>query len=57
MLKQIELDPTFRLREQYADTSNETTILADLFDFDPKDQENFKAVSSSCLLRELQVRS
>ena len=42
MLKQVELDPTFGLREQYADTSEETTILLNLFDVDPKDQAAFK---------------
>ena len=43
MLKHVELDPTFVLRKRYADTSEETTILVNLFDVDPKDQDAFKA--------------
>lgn len=43
VLKHIELDPTFALREQYADTSDDTTILINIFDVDPADQEAFKA--------------
>ncbi len=42
MLKHVELDPTFRLEEEYADSSNETTILINIFDVDPEDHEYFK---------------
>ena len=42
MLKHVELDPTFALHEQYADTSDETTILVNIFDVDPEVQEEFK---------------
>ncbi len=38
MLKHVELDPTFSLEQQYADTSDQTTILINLFDVDPADQ-------------------
>jgi quinol monooxygenase YgiN len=41
MLKHVELDPTFTLQQQYADTSDETTILVNLFDVAPEDQEYF----------------
>lgn len=43
MLKHIELDPTFALQKQYSDTSDDTTILINIFDVDPTDQEVFKA--------------
>ncbi len=43
MLKHVELDSTFSLQQQFADTADETTILINLFDVDPKDQEYFKA--------------
>ena len=42
-LKHEELDPTFSLEQQYADTSGRATILVNLFDVDPDDQEYFKA--------------
>ena len=42
MLKHVELDPSFSLREQYADTSGKTTILINVFDVDPEDHEAFK---------------
>lgn len=42
MLKHAELDPTFALAQQYADTSDETTILINIFDVDPVDQQEFK---------------
>ena len=42
MLKHVELDPTFGLQEQYADTSGDTTILINIFDVDPKDQDYFR---------------
>jgi hypothetical protein len=41
-LKHVELDPTLPLVQQYADTSANTTILVNLFDVDPEDQEAFK---------------
>lgn len=37
MLKHVELDPTFSLSQQFADTSDQTTILINLFDVDPAD--------------------
>jgi quinol monooxygenase YgiN len=40
-LKHVELDPTFPLMEQYTDASGRTTILVNLFDVDPEDQEDF----------------
>ena len=43
MLKHVELDPTFALAEQFADNSDKPTILVNLFDVDPEDQEDFKA--------------
>lgn len=43
MLKHVELDPTFGLQEQFTDAADETTILVNLFDVDPEDQEHFKA--------------
>lgn len=43
MLKHVELDPTFSLEQQFADTTEETTILINLFDVDPKDHEYFKS--------------
>jgi quinol monooxygenase YgiN len=43
MLKHVELDESFSLQQQYADTSGATTILINLFDVDPTDQDNFKA--------------
>lgn len=43
MLKHIELDPTFSLEQEYGDTTTQTTILINLFDVDPADQEYFKA--------------
>lgn len=42
MLKHIELDPTCSLEEQFSDISKQTTILINLFDVDPEDQEAFK---------------
>ncbi len=42
MLKHIELDETCSLEQQYADKSDETTILINIFDVDPADQEVFK---------------
>jgi len=42
-LQHVELDPTFSLEQQYADSSGRTTILVNLFDVDPKDQEYFTA--------------
>ena len=42
MLKHIELDPTFALEKQFSDASGETTILINLFDVAPEDQEDFK---------------
>ncbi|MBA3906157.1 MAG: antibiotic biosynthesis monooxygenase [Pseudonocardiales bacterium] len=43
MLKHVELDPSFRLQQQYADSTGRTAILVNLFDVDPKDQEYFTA--------------
>lgn len=42
MLKHVELDPTFALTEQYADTSDDTTILINIFDVDPAVDSQFK---------------
>lgn len=42
MLNHVELDPTFRLDQQYADNSGRTTILVNIFDVDPSDAEAFK---------------
>ncbi len=42
MLKHIELDPTCSLEEQFSDASKQTTILINLFDVDPNDEEAFK---------------
>lgn len=42
-LSHVELDPTFSLEQQYADATGQTTILVNLFDVDPADQEYFKA--------------
>jgi len=41
MLNHVELDPAFSLREQYADTVNNTTILLNVFDVDPVDADAF----------------
>ena len=41
MLKHIELDPTFRMDQQYTDPSDDTTILINIFDVDPEDAEYF----------------
>lgn len=43
MLNHVELDPTFALEQQFADTSDEPTILVNLFDVDPEDREDFIA--------------
>ncbi|TWI67629.1 antibiotic biosynthesis monooxygenase [Pseudoduganella lurida] len=42
MLKHVELDPSFSLREQYADTAGKTTVLLNVFDVAPEDAEAFK---------------
>ena len=42
MLKHVEMDPTFPLRDQYADKVGGAVILINLFDVDPKDNEAFK---------------
>ncbi len=42
MLKHNELDPTFALHEEFADTSTQPTILLNVFDVDPTVQEPFK---------------
>ena len=42
MLKHIELDPTRKLEEQFADTSAMPTILVNVFEVDPADEEEFK---------------
>ncbi len=41
-LKQVELDPNVKLFEQFADASDKTTILLNVFSVDPEDQEAFK---------------
>ena len=42
MLKHVELDPSFALGQQYTDTSDQPTILVNVFDVDLKDREAFK---------------
>jgi quinol monooxygenase YgiN len=42
MLKHVELDPSFALREQYADAMGKTTVLLNVFDVAPEDAEAFK---------------
>lgn len=42
MLQHVELDPTFSLSQQFADPSDETVILVNVFDVDPADQSEFK---------------
>ncbi|WGV26850.1 antibiotic biosynthesis monooxygenase family protein [Halotia branconii] len=42
MLKHVELDPTFALEQQYADTSDKPTILVNIFDVDLRDHDAFK---------------
>lgn len=42
MLKHVELDPTRKLEEQFPDTSKMPTILVNVFDVDPNDEEAFK---------------
>lgn len=42
MLKHVELDSNFALRDQYAVQSDKTTILLNVFSVDPKDAEAFK---------------
>ena len=42
MLNHVELDSTFCLQQQFADPSDDTTILVNIFDVDPKDQEYFR---------------
>lgn len=42
MLKHVELDPTRKLEEQFAEASEMPTILVNVFDVDPKDQAAFK---------------
>lgn len=41
MLHHVELDPSFALRAQYADTVDNTTILLNVFDVDPEDADAF----------------
>ena len=41
MLQHVELDPQFALQEQYASTSDKTTILLNVFSVDPKDADGF----------------
>lgn len=43
MLKHVELDESFNLKQQFADTSDATTILINLFDVDPGDRQDFTA--------------
>jgi quinol monooxygenase YgiN len=42
MLKHVELDPSFALREQYADTAGKTTVLLNVFDVAPEDADAFR---------------
>lgn len=42
MLRHVELDPSRKLEEQFADTSDKPTILINVFDVDPKDEAAFK---------------
>lgn len=42
MLKHVEMDPRCPLQDQYADKAQESVILINLFDVDPKDHEAFK---------------
>lgn len=42
MLKHVELDPTCTLQQQYADTSDDTTILVNIFDVAPEDADYFR---------------
>lgn len=42
MLKHVELDPSRKLEEQFGDTSTAPTILVNMFDVDPKDQDAFR---------------
>ena len=42
MLSHDELDPTFALHQEFADTSTEPTILLNVFDVDPSVAEPFK---------------
>jgi quinol monooxygenase YgiN len=41
MLKHVEMDPTFKLEQQYSDTSTDPVILINLFDVAPRDHEHF----------------
>lgn len=43
MLKHVEMDPNASLESQFADDQDETIILINLFDVDPKDHEDFKS--------------
>ena len=42
MLNHVEMDPHFSLQQQFADTSNEPTILVNLFDVAAEDVQTFK---------------
>ena len=42
MLKHVELDQDFALREQYAVRSDRTTILLNVFSVDPRDAAGFE---------------
>ena len=42
-LQHVELDPTCPLQQQYADPTGRATILVNLFDVDPADQDRFRA--------------
>ena len=42
MLNHVELDPSFKLAQQFADTSSLPTVLVNVFDVAPEDEEAFK---------------